>query len=342
MAKKVKEELNEALLWQKERNGVRCFLCARRCFIPREKRGFCQVKENRNNKLYTLNFGKVVGLSVQPIEKNPLFHFYPASNSLFFGIFGCNLFSQFCPKFELEHKLHDKTLEQVKYEEYSPEDMVELAEKKNCRSITYNYTEPAIFFEFAFRTAKLAQRSNIKNTLVTNGFISEEAVKKIAKYLDAATVNIVASADKEFYGKFMSIRDTTVIFDALKQMKKHRVFIEITNLIVPQIGDDIEKGIKLAEEVSELGSETPFHILQFHPFAITELPTTPLATLEKFAVEARRVGLRYVYIGNAYESTYCHNCKELLIQRKASIVKKINLVQDRCPNCGFKINIIKE
>lgn len=341
---KVKEELHEAMLWQKERNGVRCLLCARRCFIAREKRGYCQVRENRNNKLYTLNFGKVVSLKVQPIEKNPLFHFYPSSNSLFFGIFGCNLFSQFCPKFEFENKLHEKTLEQVKYEEYSPEDIVELAEKKNCKAITYNYTEPTIFFEFAFRTAKLAQRSNIKNTLVTNGFISEEAVKKIAKYLDAATVNVVASCDKEFYNKFM-FQDVTAIFDALKQMKKHRVFVEITNLIVPQVGDDIEKGIKFAERVSEFSSETPLHILQFHPFAVTELPPTPLATLEKLAVEARKVGLRYVYIGNAThveENTYCYNCKELLIQRKASLVKRINLVQDRCPSCGFRVNVIKD
>lgn len=345
MAKKVKEEIYEAMLWQKERNGVRCFVCARECFINKEKRGYCQVRENRNNKLYALNFGKVVGLNIQVIEKNPLFHFYPGSSSLFIGIFGCNLFSQFCQQFELENKLHEKTIENVKYDYYTPEDIIELAEKKNCRSITYNLTEPAMAFEFIFRTAKLAERSNIKNTLVTNGFISQEAVKKIAKHLDAATVNIIASADKEFYGKFMSMDATTPIFSALRQMKKRRVFVEITNLIVPQVGDNLEKGIRLAERISnDLSSEIPYHILQFHPFAVAELPPTPISTLEQFASEARKVGLRYVYIGNTEhpdESTYCHNCKELLIQRKGSMVKKINLVQDRCPNCGFKTNIFK-
>jgi pyruvate formate lyase activating enzyme len=344
MAKK--EELNESLLWQKERNGIRCSLCVRNCFIGKDKRGFCQVRENRNNKLYTLNFGKVVGLNVQTIEKNPLYHFYPGSISLSFGVFGCNIFSPFCPKFELDNKLHEKDVSQVKYTEYSPEDIVELAEKKNCKSITYNFTEPTISFEFAFKSAKLAQRSNIKNTLVTNGLISEEAVKKIAKHLDAATVNMIASGEKELYRKYMSIEDTSVILDALKQMKKHRVFVEITNLIVPQIGDDIEKQIDLAEWVSSvLGSEAPFHILQFHPFAIAELPKTPMSTLERFADETKKVGLRYVYIGNTNqvdENTYCHNCKEILIQRKASTIKKINLVQDRCPNCGFKINIIND
>ena len=346
MAKKAKEELHEAMLWQKERNGIRCLVCSRECFINKDKRGFCQVRENKGNKLYALNFGKVVGLSIQPIEKNPLFHFYPASNSLSFGIFGCNLFSQFCPHFELENKLHEKTLENVKYNYYTPEDIVELAEKKNCKSITYNLTEPSMAFEFVFRTAKLAERSNIKNTLVTNGFISQEAVKKVAKHLDAATVNIVASADKEFYTKFMSVEDTTPIFQALRQMKKHRVFVEITNLIVPQVGDNIDKGTRLAERISnDLSSETPYHILQFQPFAVAELPQTTMATLEQFSSEAKKVGLRYVYVdsfNHPDESTYCHNCKELLIQRKGSTVKKINLVQDRCPNCGFKTNIFKD
>jgi pyruvate formate lyase activating enzyme len=345
VVKKVKEELHDAMLWQKERNGIRCLVCSRECFITKDKRGFCQVRENKNNKLYALNFGKVVGLNIQTIEENPLFHFYPGSSSLSFGIFGCNLFSQFCPKFEIDNKLHEKTLEDVKYTYYTPEDIVEMAEKKNCRSITYNFTESSMFFEFAFRTAKLAERSNIKNTLVTNGFISQEAVKKIAKHLDAATVNIVASADREFYGKFMSMESTSQIFSALKQMKKHRVFVEVTNLIVPQIGDNIERNIELSERISnDLSSETPYHVLQFHPFAITELPPTPISTLERFASESKKVGLRYVYIGNTNhvnESTYCHNCNELLIQRKGSIVKKVNLVQDRCPNCGFKINIFK-
>jgi pyruvate formate lyase activating enzyme len=346
MAKKVKEELHEAMLWQKERNAVRCLVCSRECFIPKGKRGHCQVRENQDNKLYALNFGKVVALNIQSIEKNPLFHFYPGSNSLAFGIFGCNLFSNFCPQFELDSKLHEKTLENVKYTYYTPEDIVEMAEKKNCKSITYNFTESSMFFEFAFRTAKLAERSNIKNTLVTNGFISQEAVKKIAKHVDAATVNIAASADNEFYSKFMNMESTTPIFQALRQMKKHRVFVEITNLIVPQVGDNIEKGIALAERISnDLSSETPYHLRQFQPFAVSELPPTPTSTMENFSVESGKAGLRYVYIDSLNqpeENTYCHNCKEVLIQRKGSTVKKISLVQDRCPNCGFKTNIFKD
>ncbi len=341
-----KEEITEAMIWQKERNGVRCLLCGWNCFISKDKKGYCQVRENRDNKLYTLNFGKVVTSAVQPIEKSNMYHFYPSSNSFSFGIFGCNFLSQFCPSSEIEQKLHEKTLSQIKYEENSPEDIVRIAEKKNCKSISYNFTEPTISFEFAFRTSRLAQRSNVKNVFVTNGYIGEDAVKKIAKYLDAASVNIKASCDPQFYEKFMSIKNVVTIFDALKQMKKHRVFIEITNLIVPQVGDNPEQGRKLAEWISnDLGSDVPYHILQFHPTPGLQLPPTSVATLENFADEARKIGLRYVYIGNlpnAEENTYCHNCREILIQRKVSTVKKINLVQDRCPNCGFSIHILKE
>jgi len=342
----VKEELNEAMIWQKERNGIRCLLCGWNCFIAKDKRGYCQVRENKNNKLYTLNFGKVIASSIQPIEKIGLYHFCPSTNSFSFGSFGCNFFSQFCPSFEIEQKLHERTLDQVKFKQYSPDDIVETAEKKGCRTISYNYTEPAVSFEFVFRTSRLAQRSNIKNVFVTNGYIGEDAVKKITKYLDATVINIKASTDPEFYEKFMSIKNAEIIFDTLKQMKKHRVFIEITNLIVPQVGDNLEIGRKLAEYISnELGSDIPYHILQFHPTPNLQLPPTPVATLEKFADEARKIGLRYVYIGNVpghEENTYCHNCREVLIQRKAGIVKKIKLVRDRCPNCDFSIKIVNE
>lgn len=346
---KKKEELNEAMYWQKERNGVRCLLCARECFIAKDKKGFCQVRINKDNKLYTLNYGKVINTTIDKIEKSPLFHFYPNSTSLFFGIQGCNFFSQFCPSFEISQKLHEKSLDEVKYKYYEPDDMVKLAEKNNCKAIIYDLTEPTTWFEFMFRTAKLAQRNNIKNVLVTNGYISEEAVKKLVKYLDAATLNFVASCDPQFYENFMSVKDTAPIFAVLKQMKKHRIFVEITNLVVPKIGASLTQFEKLVEQiVSELGSETPLHVLQFHPELIgSELPTTPLATLEKFAEEARKLGLRYIYMGNLFEhhsseNTYCHNCRELLIERKLGIVKEIKLHDNRCPNCGFGLNALVE
>jgi pyruvate formate lyase activating enzyme len=335
------------MLWQKERNGVRCELCARRCFIPKGGKGFCLVRVNKDNKLYTLNYGKLIAVNVDPIEKKPLFHFYPGSSALSIASAGCNFRCQFCCNAPISQALVLEKSEKVPGEEYSPEDIVELAEKNNCKVISYTYTEPTIFYEFAFRVAKLAHRSNIFNTFVTNGYITPEALKKF-KYLDAATVDFKASGDPEFYKKFMSVPSVEPIYEALKQMRKQRIHIEITNLIVPQIGDNIELCRKLAEWVNyELGPHVPFHVLQFHPdYKLLDLPFTPVSTLEKCIEEVRKAGLRYVYIGNVPghpdENTYCYNCREPLILREGFFVRKINLVKDRCPKCGFKIDIVTE
>lgn len=338
--------MQEAMLWHKERNGIRCDLCNRKCFIAKDKLGFCLVRKNKDNKLYALNYGKLVAVNVDPIEKKPLFHFYPGSTSLSIASAGCNFRCQFCCNAELSQSLAIGKAGGMPGDNYTPEEIVKIAEQKNCRSISYTYSEPTMFFEFAYKTAKLAHRSNILNTFVTNGYMTEEAVKKIAKYLDAATVDFKASGDPEFYKKFMNVPDVDPIFDTLKQMKKQRIFTEITNLVIPQIGDSPEQSRKLAQWItSELDSNVPFHLIQFFPsYQLMELPPTPVAILEKHMDEARKAGLRYVYIGNVpkheAENTYCHNCREPLILRSGIKVKKINLSKDRCPNCGLKVNIL--
>ena len=342
-----KENLHEAMMWELERNGIRCGLCARRCFIAKGKRGFCLVRINKDNTLYTLNYGKLVAVNVDPIEKKPFFHFHPGSKSLSIASEGCNFRCQFCCNWEISQRV-DEQSESVRGGSYTPEDIVKMAEDNGCKSIAYTYTEPTIFFEFAYDTAKLAKRSNISNIFVTNGYMTEETVKKISKYLDAAVVDVKASLDSEFYKKFMSVPNVNPIYGTLKQLKKQRIFFEITNLIIPQIGDNVELCRKFAEYTSSsLGADVPLHLIQFHPnHKLMELPPTPVSTLERCAAEARKMGLRYVYIGNVAghddENTYCHNCRELLIKRSGSSVEEINLVNDRCPNCGFTIHIIRE
>jgi pyruvate formate lyase activating enzyme len=178
--------------------------------------------------------------------------------------------------------------------------------------------------------------------------MTEEAIKIIAKYLDAVTLDFKASGDTEFYKKFMGVPSVEPIYKSLKQMKKHRIFLEITNLIVPQIGDNLELCRKLAEWVNaELGSEVPFHIIQFNPnYRLLELPPTPVTKLESCIEGARGAGLRYVYIGNVFghpdENTYCYNCREPLILRSGIVLKQNKLIKDRCPNCGLHINIVTE
>jgi len=344
-----KDVLQEAMLWEKERNGVRCGLCAWRCFVPKDKRGFCRVRINKDNVLYTMNYGKLVAVEVDPVEKKPFFHFYPSSKALSIAAAGCNFRCQFCCNPDLSQGVSETCpLEEMPGKHYTPEDIVKMAEKAGVKSIAYTYTEPTIFFEFAYKTAKLAKRSNIQNLFVTNGYMTEEAIKKIAKFLDGIVINVKASLDPEFYKKFMGVPDVQPIYDTLRQAKKQRIFLEVTNLIVPQVGDNVDMCRKLAEHInSSIDSNVPFHMLRFSPsHKLMELPPTPVETLERCATEARMAGMRHVYIGNVPghedENTYCYNCRELLVKRNGTQVEKINLVKDRCPNCGFKINILVE
>ena len=334
------DEKKLAMMWKNENKGVRCNLCARRCFIPEGKRGFCMVRENIKGKLFSLNYGKIVGLNVDPIEKKPLFHFLPASSALSYACRGCNFRCQYCCNWEISHD----GLPEIFGQDYDPEQIVELAIENNCPAISHTYTEPTIFYEFAFDVAKLAHKKNIKNTFVTNGYMTPEALENF-KYLDAATVDFKASGDENFLRKYASVPSSEPIFAFLKELKKHKIHTEITNLIVPKIGDDSEKFRKLIKwVVDELGTDVPFHILRFFPtYKMSTTPSTPIATLEKFFDEAMRQGLNYVYVGNApgkKENTYCPNCKELLIERIGFESRIVNLKKDRCGKCNEKINIV--
>jgi pyruvate formate lyase activating enzyme len=331
--------MQEANLWHKERNGIRCDLCARNCFVTKDKKGFCLVRLNKDNKLFTLNYGKLNSVYIDKIERKPLFHFYPGSSTLSITVNGCNMQSAFCCPDEL---LHDK----VEGKEYTPEQIVKHAEETNVRSISYTFSEPTIYYEFMYKVAKLAHRSNIANVIVTNCYMTEEMIKKVFKFLDAAAVEIKASLDPEFYKKFLTVDNTEIVFQNLKQLKKQRVFIEISNTIIPQIGDNIEQCRRFAERITtELESEIPFHLVRFQPGArTTEFSPTPIATLEKCIEEARKAGIRYVYTGNVMEhvanNTYCYNCREPLVQRSMGALKKNQLSKYRCPNCGLKINFV--
>jgi len=332
--------MHEAMLWTKEGKNIRCFLCARRCLIPEGSIGFCGVRVNKNGTLYTKNYGRIVSMDVDPIEKKPLYHFYPGSPTLSLASVGCNFKCVFC----LNWKISQSKV--IKGKSYKPDDIIKIANQKNIKIIAYTYTEPTMFFEFAYRTARLAKRYNIKNVFVTNGYLTSDAIKKIGKYLDAVTVDFKASGNPEFYKKYMSVPDVEPIFDALKNFQKHRVFIEVSNLIIPEVGDKPEDNHKLVEWIIDnLDSSVPYHLLGFTPcFNMTDIYPTPLETLESFASEAKTIGLRYPYIGNIwgskFENTYCYNCEQPVIERTGIFVNNVNLDGDRCPNCGFKINLI--
>jgi len=333
--------VREAMLYERlENKAVRCYLCGRRCTINNGGTGFCLVRKNENGALYTLVYGKAISACVDPIEKKPLSHFNPGSSVLSIATVGCNFRCQFCDNWVISQE------KKIMGRDFPPEEVVKATQENGCQGISYTYTEPTIFFEYAYETAKLAHQVGFFNTFVTNGYMTPEAVKTIAPYLDAATVDFKGGGDPEFYKTFSMVPSVEPIFECLKEMKRQGIHIEITNLVIPKIGDSIDQITKLALWIKEnLGEDTPFHLLRFHPdYKLTDIPSTPIQTLEKAYSAAKSVGLNFVYIGNVpghpAENTYCPSCNELLIKRFSFAITRWNLTKDmHCPVCGREIPI---
>jgi pyruvate formate lyase activating enzyme len=333
--------MHEAMLYKRLPDGkVKCNLCARLCTIPKGKVGFCLVRKNVEGKLYALTYGKACSACVDPITKKPLAHFHPGALVMSIATGGCNFRCEFCDNWMISQE------KGVIGRDFPPEKVVKATRDNGCHGISYTYTEPTIFFEYAYDTATLAHKAGFFNTFVTNGYMTPKAVKTIAPVLDAATVDFKGGADPEFYRRFSAVPSVEPIFESLKEMKRHGIHVEITNLVVPKRGDSLERIRELAEWIRDnLGRDTVFHLLRFHPdYKLTELPSTPISTLEKACDIAREVGLNYVYIGNVpghrYENTYCPNCNELVVRRFSFEISRWNLTKDmRCPACGHKIAI---
>ncbi len=338
---KAKIGLREAMLWKPlENRKVLCYLCYRKCVIPEGMLGVCYTRKNIGGKLYSIVYGKLTSMNIDPIEKKPLFHFHPGSEVMSISTIGCNFRCVFCCNWVLSQE------KEVMGRSTTPEEVIKYALSYGADGISYTYNEPTVFFEFAYDTAKIAKKHGLFNTFVTNGYMTVEAIDEIAPYLDAATVDFKASGDPWFHRKFMAVGDISPVFDTLLEMKRKGIFIEITDLIVPKYGDKMEYVRKLTRWIVEnLGPETPFHLIRFFPsYMLTNLPSTPIETLEKAAKIAKEEGLQYVYIGNApghpLESTYCPSCGKLVIQRYGFEILKWNLAEDnRCIYCKAKINI---
>lgn len=333
--------LHEAVLYEKlEDKKVRCNLCARRCLIKDGALGFCLVRKNEGGTLFSLVYAKAISACADPIGKKPLSHFNPGALVMSIATIGCNFRCKFCDNWMISQE------KKISGRHFSPEEVVKATKDNGCQGISYTYTEPTIFFEYAYDTAKLAHQVGFFNTFVTNGYMTPEAVKTIAPYLDAATVDFKGGGDPDFYKNFSAVPSVDPIYKSLKEMKKNNIHIEITNLVVPKTGDSIERIKELAAWTKNaLGKDTPFHLLRFHPdYQLTTIPSTPIKTLDKAYAAVKEAGLNYVYMGNVpghpYENTYCPNCNELLIKRFSFEITKWNLTKDmRCPTCGQEIPI---
>jgi pyruvate formate lyase activating enzyme len=312
---------------------VKCFLCAHKCIIAEGKRGLCEVRENMAGKLYSLVYEKIISMNVDPIEKKPLYHFSPSSTSFSIATVGCNFKCRHCQNYELAQ--YPKFHENISGRNITPGQIVDAAERAECKSISYTYTEPTIFFEFAYDCAKLAHERGIKNVFVSNGYTSTEATKIIAPFLDGNNIDL--KGDDEFYKKICGARLQPVL-DTIRLMKKLGVWIEITTLIIPSHNDSEECLNNIIDFILSVDNAIPWHVSQFYPtYKLLDQPRTAIETLRRAREMGIRKGLKYVYEGNVpgegFENTYCPECGELLIERLGYNTSS-KIISGRCFKCS--------
>ena len=328
----------EAYLYESlDDQKVRCNLCAHRCVIKHGRRGLCNVRENQAGVLNTLVYGRVIASHIDPIEKKPLFHFLPGSRSYSIATVGCNLRCRFCQNADIAQLPTDRP-GVIIGDRCGPEEIVDAAESAGCQSISYTYTEPTVFFEFAYDTAKIAHTRGIRNVFVTNGYMTAEALNMIQPYLDAANVDL--KAFNRSYYKDLCGAKLEPVQETLKLMISLGIFVEVTTLIVPGLNDDEHELESLALFIkNDLGPQTPWHISRFHPtYKLTDRSATPLKTLLMARDIGLQAGLKYVYTGNVPgdngENTFCYGCGQMVIERWGFQVRKLAMENGRCSQCG--------
>ena len=336
--------MREVHLYKKLKDKkVQCQNCAHYCVIKNHKRGICGVRENQDGKLYSLVYNKPCAVNIDPIEKKPFFHFLPGTQSLSIATVGCNFACHSCQNWSISQG--PKIFKKIEGEEIPPEKIVEIALKNDLPSISYTYTSPTIFSDYALDTMKLAKKEGIKNCWVTNGFWSKELFDLISPYLDAANVDL-KSFDDKFYQKYCGGRLQPVL-DTLKRLKQKGIWVEVTTLVIPTLNDleaifqNIAKFIK-----EELGEETPWHISQFSgviSWKLQHISDTPVEILKKAWQIGKEAGLKYVYTGNVpgldSEDTFCPKCDAKMIERNGYSITRHDK-NGHCSQCGEDLNLI--
>jgi len=329
----------EARLYERCPGGrVRCHLCAHHCSIPEGRRGICHVRENVGGTLYTLVYGRAIARHVDPIEKKPLYHFHPGSTAYSIATEGCDFRCRWCQNWEISQRSRGV---RIRSGESPPQEIVRDARAHGSRSIAYTYTEPTVFFEYAFDTAVRAHAAGMANVFVTNGYMSEEMLSAFRPYLNAANVDLKAFRDAT-YKRYVGARLQPVL-DSIEAMKRFGVWLEVTTLVIPGLNDSrAELRDATAFIVRQLGPDTPWHISRFFPaYRMTDRPPTPLKTLRRAREIGREAGLRYVYIGNVAEEggqdTACPGCHRVLIRRPGFGEITNHVRGFRCPDCGTRV-----
>lgn len=326
-----------ASYWNKIKGKVvQCVLCPRKCVLDAGQRGFCTVRINKDGTLYTLGYGNPVAVHVDPIEKKPFFHVLPGENAFSLAVAGCNMRCLFCQNWQISQARPDE----VAAYDLPPEKVVKEALKSGAPFIVYTYTEPTVFYEYMLDIAKLAKAKGLKNGMHSCGYINQEPLKELLKYMDAVNVDL-KGFNPEFYRKMGSMADIASVLETLKTIKKEGVWLEITNLVIPGQNDDPKVIRTMCRWIKDnLGSGVPLHFSRFIPsFKLQNLPPTPVEKLEEAYKIAKEEGLKYVYIGNIpgndYENTYCPNCGKLIIERHGYQVWIDGMKDGKCKHCGY-------
>jgi pyruvate formate lyase activating enzyme len=324
-----------------EGGKVRCTACARYCVIPAGSHGFCFVRKNVDGRLVLLTYGRASAVQVDPVEKKPLSHFRPGTRVYSIGTVGCNWRCLYCQNAEISQE------REVVGRPLSPKAAVAGAERYGCAGVTFTYNEPTIFAEYALDIIRAAHERHLFANFVTNGYMTPEAVELLGPHLDAVSVDFKGSGEPGFLRKYVAAKGAEPILESAVGLARRGTHVEVTDLIVPEVGDSADATRKLAGWIrDELGPSTPFHLLRFHPdYRMMEFPETPVPTLERLHAVAKSEGLEYVYLGNVWghklEHTYCPGCGAIAVRRYGFTIQGWYLdAKNRCRACGHPIPIV--
>jgi pyruvate formate lyase activating enzyme len=327
----------EALFYRKNGEGLECQKCPNGCVLTAGDTGICRNRVNHDGKMYSIAYGNPCAVHIDPIEKKPFFHFLPTTRAYSVAVAGCTLTCLNCQNWEISQFSPKETQNY----DLMPDRAVEECQKYAAESIAYTYSEPTTFYEYAYDMAVLARKKKIRNVWKSNGYINEQPLRHLCKVMDAANIDLKCF-DESIYRK-LNGGHVEPVLRSLKIFKEEGVWLEITNLIIPTWTDDLELITRMCDWLVKNGlHDCPLHFSRFNPlYKLTQLPVTPVATLERAREIALKSGLQYVYIGNvpghAAENTYCHHCSKMIVERRGFAILSINLEGGKCRFCGTHI-----
>jgi len=335
-----KKVIKEAYLYEKIKNDkVKCLSCERKCIINNNQYGFCHTKINFSGKLYTIAYGDISAIESRPIEIKPFFHYWPGSTALTFSTWSCNFNCLWCQNYHLSKNFPNP----LKSNYISPEEMVNIAIKNNDEGLCVSFQEPTLLLEYSIDVFSIAKKNNLYCCYVSNGYMTLEALK-LLKDSGMDGLKIDVKGDYETYEKYCGGVNLDIVWRNAREAKKMGIHIEIVNLIVTNVNDSENQINELIERhLKEVGEDTPIHFTRYYPAYKFHNPPTKIEILEKARDKALRMGIKYAYIGNVpghpYENTYCPNCGKCVIKRYGYKVLKYDLINGKCPNCGYNIPI---